>query len=56
MVTVQEARQQLTQQQQVLTQAKTQIRGTTLPSLTPAELRARGRAEILRRQQQGRTL
>ena len=55
-ITVQQARQQLTQQQQVLTQARTQIERTTLPPITVAELRARGRAEILQRESQERQL
>ncbi len=56
MVTVQQARQQLTQQQQVLTQARSQIERAALPGISPAELRARGRTEILQRESQERQL
>ncbi|KKN67048.1 hypothetical protein LCGC14_0466020 [marine sediment metagenome] len=56
MVTVQQARQQLSQQQQVLTQARSQIERAALPAISPAELRARGRTEILQRESRERQL
>jgi len=55
-ITIQQARQQLSLQQQSLAQARTQIERTSLPPLTPAELRARGRTGILQREAQGRLL
>ncbi len=56
MVTVKEARQQLTQQQQILAQTKTQITGTSLPAISVAQLRTRGRAQILQRESRERQL
>ena len=56
MVTAKQARQQLTQQQQILSQAKAQITQTSLPAISVAQLRTRGRTQILQRRSRERQL
>lgn len=51
MVTVAEARSQLTQQKQALASQRQQIQQASAPTLSPTQLRQRGRAGIIQQQQ-----